>query len=116
MIEFTIAPDDGDPYEVTATARDVLLWEKTTKGRSFAALMDDVRMTDMYALAHAASRRQRLFTGTLAEFERDCELEFEEAEEPDPTQPDLSDEPASPSRSRPASPRASGPKRANEQS
>lgn len=90
MIDFTIKPDGGEPYEVKAGTRDVLLWEKTSKGRSFAHLMNDLRMQDMYKLAHIAAKRQGMFTGPLDDFESTCELSFEEAEEVNPTQREAS--------------------------
>jgi hypothetical protein len=45
-------------------------------------------MADMYKLAHLASKRQQLFNGTLDEFASSCDIDFEEEEEPDPTQPE----------------------------
>ncbi|WP_188193445.1 hypothetical protein [Nonomuraea sp. SYSU D8015] len=87
MIDFTVTPDNGEPYDVKAGSRDVLVWEKTSKGRSFQSLMNDLRMEDMYKLAHFAAKRQGLFEGTLKEFEETCELSgFTETEEMDPTQ------------------------------
>jgi hypothetical protein len=87
MIDFTIRPDNAEPYTVNATARDLRLWEKAGPGRSMSKLLGDISITSLYELAHIASRRQQLFTGTLAEFEETCELEFEETEAPDPTRP-----------------------------
>lgn len=90
MIEFSVNPENGDAYEVTATSRDVLLWEKTTKGRSVKTLMDDVSLVDMYKIAYLASQRQGLFHGTIKEFEDSVDLDFEETDQPDPTQPGAS--------------------------
>lgn len=86
MIDFKIKQDSGDDYEVKATARDVLLWEKAKTGRAFSKFAAGTSMTDMYSLAHVASRRQGLFTGSLQDFETSCELVFEDADA-DPTQP-----------------------------
>lgn len=86
MIEFNVKLASGDNFEVSATSRDLLMWEKTTKGASLKTLMDDPKMVDMYKLAHFAARRASFFTGTLAEFEEQAELEFEVPDEPDPTQ------------------------------
>jgi hypothetical protein len=88
MFDFKITPDEDDPYEVTAGSRDVLVFEKTNRGTSISSLLTEQKMGDLYKLAHIASRRQGLFDGSLAEFEKTCELKFtEETEEPDPTQP-----------------------------
>ena len=87
MIDFKVRKPDGDTYDVKATARDVLLWEKGKAGRAFSRLANGASMVDMYALAHVASRRQGLFPGTLQEFEDNCELEFDTEDEPGPTQP-----------------------------
>lgn len=90
MITFTVAPESGDPYEVTATSRDVYVWEKTSKGRSMSQLRADVRIEDLYRLAHLASKRLQLFTGSLEEFTESCDLEFEEDQDEGPTQPGAS--------------------------
>lgn len=89
MIDFTIRPDDGDEYTVTADSRDIYLWEKThRKGKTFQTLMNDLAMVDLYTIAYQASKRAGLCDGTEAEFARTCVLEFEiEEEEPDPTRP-----------------------------
>ncbi|TKG58050.1 hypothetical protein [Prauserella endophytica] len=86
MIDFKIRPDGGEPFEVTATTRDILNWEKVTKGASLKQLMEDLHAGDLYKVAHFASKRTQQFTGTLQEFEQSCDLEFEIEEEKDPTQ------------------------------
>jgi hypothetical protein len=94
MITVKVKPDDAPEYEVTATSRDVLTWEKTTQGnKSFIDFMSSPNLVDLYRIAHIASWRQGLFAGTLKEFEASCEVIFEQDEqegEPDPTRPDLS--------------------------
>ncbi|WP_435583380.1 hypothetical protein [Amycolatopsis thermoflava] len=88
MIDFKIVPEVGEPYDLKGTTRDVLNWEKTTKGASLKSLMDNPHMADMYRVAHFAAKRTGNFAGSLQEFESsvDLEFEFEEAEkEPDPT-------------------------------
>lgn len=88
MIEFICVNDAEERYEVTATARDVLLWEKTGKGRNFAKLMAELPLADLYVIAWLASKRKGLFTEPLARFEETIDLHFELDEgEPDPTQP-----------------------------
>lgn len=85
MLDFRVTPDGGEPYAVKADSRDVLVWEKTGKGKAFSKLMEDLSMVDLYRMAHIASRRQGLFTGSLDEFEQNCKLGFEESEEVTPT-------------------------------
>lgn len=103
MITLKITPDDGPPYTVTATARDVLAWEKTTAGnKSFVDLINEPTLTDLYRVAHLACWRQGLFTGTQKEFEASCEVAGGvEDEEPDPTGPGASPGPVSGSPSAP---------------
>lgn len=92
MIEYTIYPDNGEPYDVSCKSRDVLQWERTHKGASMKRLAEDGRMTDMTALAYVACKRQGLFTGTEEEFFNSVDIkpmaedddESEESEE-DPT-------------------------------
>lgn len=88
MITFKVSPDGLDSYEVTAGSRDVLTWEKTGKNRVFSQWVNNQSMTEMYALAHIASRRLGLWTGTLPEFEQQCDIEpvSEDEGEADPTQ------------------------------
>ena len=91
MYPFIVKPDNGEPYEVTAGPRDILVWEKTTRGKSFGGDLMDVKalqLTDMYKLAWIASRRLGLFAGTLQEFEESVDLIGNQPDgEPDPTQP-----------------------------
>lgn len=91
MIEFTVKPDNGEEYEVTATSRDVLVWEKTCKGRSFVKMMSELPLADLYRIAWIASRRLGLYAGKLEEFESGVDLHFDEDEESaDPTPPAVS--------------------------
>lgn len=115
MITLKVTPDTGEPYTVTATSRDVLMWEKTTQGnKSFFGLVKDPTMVDLYKVAHIASRRQGLFNGSLQEFENSCEVEGEtEDEEPDPTQSAHSADDSSSSQYEPVSAPPRGPRKAN---
>lgn len=87
MFAFKVTPDDEsiEPFEVTAGARDVAMWEKVTPGASLGKLQTELKMTDMYRVAYFASKRQGLWTGTEKEFAKDTDLSFE-TEEVDPTQ------------------------------
>lgn len=87
MFTFTVVPDNGEPFQATATSRDVVIWEKLGKGRSMSRVAQEPTMGDLYSLAHVAARRLQLFTGTLEEFEHSVDIDFEgEDEAPDPTQ------------------------------
>lgn len=85
MIDFKVKPDGADEYEVTATSRDLYLWEKTNKGKTLKSLMESLAVVDLYAVAHIASRRAGQFDGNLADFSSTTDLTFEMEEEPDPT-------------------------------
>lgn len=87
LFTFTVKPDGQDEYQVDATSRDILNWEKTTKGASLGKFESDPQITDVYKIAHFAARRTGLFTGTLQEFESGVDIEFEkdEDEASDPT-------------------------------
>lgn len=87
LITFTVTPDAGDEYEVEAVSRDILNWERTTKGASFGKLADEQNMADLYKLAYFAAKRSGHFTGTQQEFEASNDLGFEMESEPDPTPP-----------------------------
>lgn len=125
MFTFKVVPEDGDPFIVKAGTRDVLSWEKTTKGnKSYAQLMAEPNLVDYYKICHIAAWRQQLFTGTLQEFEKTHEIdlaigedEIEEPadEEPDPTPPGHSTGDSSNSPSSQGSPRPRGRRKANEQ-
>ncbi|MFF5992581.1 hypothetical protein [Prauserella flavalba] len=86
MIDFKIRPDGGEPYEVKATTRDILNWEKTTKGASLKQLMENLHTADLYKVAFFAATRAGKFTGVLQDFELSVDLDFEIEEEKDPTQ------------------------------
>ena len=110
MFTFKITPDGGDTFEVPAGTRDVLVWEKSGPNRSISGLLNNLKATDMYAIAHIAAKRQQLFTGSLHEFEQTCEIATDSMfeVEPDPTQQDPSAGPSSPSASPPESRRIGG--------
>lgn len=74
MYTFTVQPDGGESFEVTASTRDVLKWEKTTKGATVARLERNPSIVDLYAIAWHASKRAKLFAGSLAEFEDTCDI------------------------------------------
>ena len=88
MITLKVIPDGGDEYPLKASARDVLVWEKANRGKSFTQLIENPTLHDLYKIAHVASRRLGLFDGSLDDFEKTCEVKFDREEqdaEPDPT-------------------------------
>jgi len=74
MITLKVIPDNGEPYQVTATSRDIVQWERTHKGAKFANL-ESVGMADLYALAFFAAKRHGLFSGTESEFTDSVDIE-----------------------------------------
>lgn len=87
MHNFQITPDEGEAYEVRSTTRDILLWERTTKGAA-AHQLQEPTMAALYKIAHLASVRTGRFSGSLKDFEETVDLEVAAEEEPDPTQPE----------------------------
>jgi hypothetical protein len=118
MLRFKMLPDGAEPFEVAAGTRDIYVWEKTSKGKTFAALMENMAMVDLYHIAHIAAQRLGLYRGTLNDFVTTCDLETLEDEDEDagPFSQAQSAETSSLSPSSPASPRASGPKKATKSS
>lgn len=103
----TVRPDNGEEFRLKIAARDTLVWEKSAKPfRSFIDFMRNPDMTNLYRLAHIAGTRQGLLNGqTLAEFERDNDVLFDEDDDdnqdgaedgssPDPTQSGATPEPS----------------------
>lgn len=89
MFVFTATPDVGEPVVIRADSRDVLVWERVAKGRSMNALMENMRVSDMYEIAHVAARRQQMFEGPLPDFERDYALDIEQDDDADDEGPEV---------------------------
>lgn len=90
MFDFKVTTAEGDePFKVTATSRDIALWERTNKGASLSQLNDNMRMTDLYKIAYNACERHGLWHGPLREFEVSVDLEvLDDDDDPgDPTRP-----------------------------
>lgn len=87
MFDFKVIPDSKQAYEVTATSRDVMIWEKTNKGASLGKLFEDQNLSDFYKIAYLASVRQGLFTGTAAQFDETCDIVPFEKEADDENDP-----------------------------
>lgn len=84
-----MSPDDGEPFDLAADSRDIATWERVSRGKSFGALQADLRMGDLYAIAHLTAQRHNLGVGTLTEFTKENALELLDDDEgaADPTPP-----------------------------
>lgn len=89
MFTFSVQQDGvAEPYEVTAKSRDVVVWEKTGRGRYLGQIQEKPSMTALAELAYIAARRAGRFTGTEAEFLAQCDVEpVDDQEAADPTPP-----------------------------
>jgi hypothetical protein len=110
---------DGIEHQITAEPRDLLVWEKTSRGKKLGELlpisedgehMDARRLSlvEMYRLAWITARRLELFAGPIEQFEEEVTVVLRGAASPGPTRPAPSAGSASSSRSKPASRQASG--------
>jgi hypothetical protein len=81
MIDLTLRIDQtsGDPVEhqVSATARDILMWERTTKGASLQKFLADPKMEDLYQVAYKCAWRLQIFRGTFEEFSELVDVDFD---------------------------------------
>jgi hypothetical protein len=120
MFKMRVVPDQGDPFDITATLRDLVWWEKAFRGRSLGMLGDKGKLsaTIMYEIGYSACRRQNFIdtNWTLDTFLASCDLELEDDDEEessgdeseatgaeDPTPAGAFTEPSSLSQSIPAS-------------
>lgn len=81
MFNLRITPDGGETVDVSAGMRDVVMWEKTHRGRSLAELGAGGLTAGMvYELTYAACRRQQLIPRELteAQFNESYEIEVED--------------------------------------
>lgn len=85
MFLVTVTPDEGEPYELKVSSRDVARWEKAAPGRSLKRLEESTSMADMYDLSHVSAKRSGHFGGTAAEFLDSVDLANFRPDEPDPT-------------------------------
>lgn len=118
MFEFRIVPDDGEAFDLTAGMRDLVMWEKTHRGRALAQVGDGLSASMVYEIAFSACRRQQVLPRDLTEpefiagYEVDVETVDEKAARlraealkqriaegvvpPDATEDDVEDDDASP--------------------
>lgn len=79
MFDMTIVDSrTGEKTELTIVSRDLLIWERTTKGANLKSFQDAPKIDDMYSLAYFAGKR----TGDLSgigreEFETKFDVDFE---------------------------------------
>lgn len=88
MIDFILTNDAGEEHKVTAKPRDILLWERTTKGAKFSDFEKGVSLDDLYKVAFLATKRTRpeILTGlTQANFEEAYDVLPTGDDETDPT-------------------------------
>lgn len=85
MIRMRVTPDSGEPYTIEPASRDVLLWERSGKGRSISRLSEEPAVADLYSLAHTAARRQGRISMSveLAEFEQSVDLDVDRVTDDD---------------------------------
>lgn len=85
MFELRITPDEtGEAFDVNAGMRDVVIWERTHRGRSLAQIGDgNLTATMVFELAFSACRRQQRIPRELTEeqFFESYEVEVEEPAE-----------------------------------
>ena len=85
MFNMRITPDStGEPFDLSAGMRDIVVWEKTHRGRSLAQIGDGNLTGGMvYELAYSACRRQGKVPDGLteAEFLADFDIDVEDDEE-----------------------------------
>jgi hypothetical protein len=89
MFKFKIKADTGESHELTASSRDIVNWEKTTRGASMNQLKDAMRYTDLYKIAYFAAKRSGVWDGNEQSFVETYDLEVDaeqDDESQDPTQ------------------------------
>jgi hypothetical protein len=78
MFTFKVKPDKEtgvEPYEVTATSRDITKWETDFKS-SLRILHENLSMVRMVQVAWVASVRQGKWQDTMGEFRDRCDVEL----------------------------------------
>jgi hypothetical protein len=84
MFRFRVNPDDGEPFEVESTSRDILAWERKSK-QTARYLLEKLPMAELYKIAFNAAERQGLYDRGYAEFESGCDLKVIRTEDDDDT-------------------------------
>lgn len=84
MFELKIVPDDGEPFSVTTTSRDIAAWERGGKNRSMGRLAEDLRITDITDMAWYAADRRGLTRLDIVQWRAGVDIDFEMIKEKDP--------------------------------
>jgi hypothetical protein len=88
MFAFRITPVKGEPYDLTVTSRDILVWERNDVTNRMSRLENDPTFADLYSVTHIAAQRQGMFDGVLAAWETTVDLmPIPNTEPMDPTRP-----------------------------
>jgi hypothetical protein len=92
MYTFRVTPEDGEPFEVASTSRDILAWERKS-GKTARYILEKLPYAELYKIAHLAATRQGLYDGDFAAFQSGCDLKILRTEDDDdasdPTLPGL---------------------------
>lgn len=81
MMRVWIVPDNGEPYWLEATSRDMYQWEKRGKGRSVDDIIENRSFKARYEVLHLAAVRKQAFSGTLEEFVDTHDFTFSAADD-----------------------------------
>jgi hypothetical protein len=76
MFDLKIVPDDGDPFSVTTTSRDIAAWERGGKNRSMGRLAEDLRITDITDMAWYAADRRGLTRLDIVQWRAGVDIDF----------------------------------------
>ncbi|MDG4821279.1 hypothetical protein O7635_05355 [Asanoa sp. WMMD1127] len=91
-----VTPDNGEPFIVLATSRDVRAWERvqplTANGRTMTwahvERLGGMPAEAMYGIAYQAAKRAGKFNGTEDEFTATTDVDLVAMDaQPDPTSP-----------------------------
>lgn len=84
MFKIEIRPDDGTPFQVETTSRDIVSWERgARKGekRSVGSLMDDLTMGAITDLAWYAANRRGLTDLDIRQWAVSVDIDFSRTDE-----------------------------------
>jgi hypothetical protein len=76
MHDFKIMPDEGEPFYVTSSMRDIRLWERTHRGATVGALGEGVTAQRLFEVAYVTCKRNKLIPEGITEAEFDAAYDF----------------------------------------
>lgn len=79
MFTLKVVPDDGEPFEIETTSRDIVAWESggtRQNPRSIGSLSDNLRMTDITDLAWFAADRRGLTELDIREWRKAVDIDI----------------------------------------